>query len=89
MITQSWDKIFVMYEFSVSTESRYHDDDDDDDGVELAPSKSRGESKSTADNVSVSRYGDEFVQQQVNPFRGVSIRCYCHSWEKAVKEGHI
>jgi hypothetical protein len=59
MITQSWDKIFVMYEFSVSTESRYHEDD-----VELAG----GETNSN------DHYVDDFVQQQVNPFVAEEFR---------------
>lgn len=49
-----------MYEFTVSTESRYHDEN-----VELAPAKPTGDSLSLR---SKPHYEDEYVQAQVDPF---------------------
>jgi len=77
LITKHFDKILVSYEFKVSSEPRYHDDD-----VELGPTAAgawQSGSNLTGDK-EVARslesrehkpehYGDDHVQDQVNPFR--------------------
>jgi len=83
MLKQQIDKIFVMYEFSVSTESRFHGNDDD--AVELAPtqSRNRGKSPGTEDVRSLgsksedihtdqqhknAHYADDYILAQGDPF---------------------
>lgn len=81
MIKEGLDKIFVMYEFKVSSESRYHDDLDDQ--VELASttpwssgSKSTGgkEDVRSLENIELgktpnrSHYRNDYNQNHGNPF---------------------
>jgi hypothetical protein len=75
VITEAINKIFVTYEFNVSTESRFGDDQ-----IELAHTKSKGSKGSIrsvesryGDMKPGSRshstpYGDDYIQSQVNPF---------------------
>lgn len=83
MLKQQLNKIFVVHEFSVSTESRFHPHDDD--AVELAPTQSGNREKSTAtedvrslgsksayhhtdEEHQIGRYGDDFFRSQADPF---------------------
>jgi hypothetical protein len=81
IITAQLNKIFVMYEFKVSSESRYRDDE-----VELASTQSWPAATKTTTKEEVrsldsrssgnelgkiqntSHYKDDYVQTQVNPF---------------------
>jgi len=81
IITAQLNKIFVMYEFQVSSESRYRDDE-----VELASTQSwpaatktttkeevrsldsRSSGNELGKKQDTSHYKDDYIQTQVNPF---------------------
>jgi hypothetical protein len=81
IITAQLNKIFVVYEFKVSSESRYQDD-----GVELASTSSwtaaaktttkeevrsldsRSSGNELGKKQTTTHYKDDYVQNQVNPF---------------------
>lgn len=81
IITAQLNKIFVMYEFTVSSESRYRDDEvalastqswpaatkaTTKEEVRSLDSRSSGNELSKKQNTS--HYKDDYVQHQVNPF---------------------
>ena len=72
---QKLQEIFVKYEFSVSTESRFHANDDD--AVELAPTPgtddvvslgSKSANQSTKQVYPDKHHADDYIQAQINPF---------------------
>jgi hypothetical protein len=77
LITQQWDKIFVTYEFKVSTESRYRDEELELATTETWPARTGSSSGKheedvrsveTDNEVGKKPHGDDYVQHSVNPF---------------------
>jgi len=76
LITQQWDKIFVTYEFKVSSESRYRDEELELASTDNWPARTgsyRGKHDPDVrsletDNEGRKQYSDNYTQHQVNPY---------------------